>query len=394
MATETGDEARFEDIEWDEDPPRFRLTRRAKVLTGALVAIVALFAYDYHLVEPGRPTLFGWYASRLDWLYLVSLVVLALYVVVPAARSPNFDRYWARFRRAPLAVPALAYLVVYALFATVGTYVMGDPIIDPGLKYQPPVFGTVEYGPVMWNCVGTVTGDPATGQTCAGTWQHPLGTDNLGRDMVWVLAQGARVSLLVALVASMLIVPIAITVGTVAGYLGGGVDDARMGYVDVQQTVPALVVYVVLVFVFVRSLFLIILVFGLFSWGDVARLVRSEVVQRREATYVVAAREAGASHLSIIRRHLLPNVSTTVVTSTFRKAPMLILTEAALAYLLLSDADLFSWGVVIKDGLRVGHSFQTWWTWVLPGLMLTVTAFAFSVVGDALREALDPRGDR
>jgi peptide/nickel transport system permease protein len=370
------------------------LGRRTWAFLAALAAIAGLFVYDYRSVEPGHPTVLGWHASRLDWLLLVSVAVLVVYLVVPLVRNrERAATYWRRFRRDRLAVACLGFLGFYVLVATVGAWIVGTPEMNLSAKLQPPVYATSPSGKVTLNCLGELGGTDVA-PTCGGTWQYPLGTDTLGRDMVQVLVMGARVSLLVGLIASMIIVPIATAVGTVAGYLGGWVDDVLMSYVDVQQAVPAFVIYLIAIVPFGKSLFMLVLVFGLFSWGGTARLVRSEVRQRRDATYVQAAREAGASHVDTVRRHVVPNVSSTIVTSVARQIPAIVLTEAALAYLLLSDDNLLSWGVVIKQGMRQGYGGATWWMWVFPALFLAATAFAFSIVGDALRDALDPRGER
>ncbi|WP_433625060.1 ABC transporter permease [Halomicrococcus sp. NG-SE-24] len=192
--------------------------------------------------------------------------------------------------------------------------------------------------------------------------------------------------------ACFVVVPLATGVGLLAGYRGGWTDRILMGYVDIQQTVPSFVVYLVLIFLFHTSLFLVVLVFGLTSWGSAARLVRSEVIQRREEPYVVAARNAGASDLHVIRHHILPNVSSTVVTAVTRQISTLLLAEAAIAYMELNDIMIQSFGETIAYGLR-GDWQTVWWPVVFPVAAFSLTVVAFSVFGDALRDVLDPRGD-
>jgi len=145
-------------------------------------------------------------------------------------------------------------------------------------------------------------------------------------------------------------------------------------------------------FLFHSSLFLVVVVFGLTSWGSAARLVRSEVLQRREEPYVVAARNAGASDLHIIRNHVLPNVSSTVVTAVTRQIPTLLLAEAAIAYMELNDIMVQSFGETIAYGLR--QDWQTmWWSSVFPVAAFALLVVSVSVFGDALRDVLDPRGE-
>lgn len=353
----------------------------------SLAGLCGVFYYDYSGLA-GTFVVGRWNPVVLDWLYLLSLLLLCFYVAVPLAANDRLRRrYWRRYRRNRPAVAALGYLSAVALFGMVGPVVLGRPEIQVSHQYQPPLGFTAERAYVTYQCLSENVGTAAE-PLCAGTWQYPLGTDRDGKDMVRLLAMGARVTLLVGLVAGMLIAPIATAVGTAAGYVGGLVDDVLMGYVDVQQTVPAFVVYVILIFVLERSLFLIVAVFGLLSWGGTARLVRSEVRQIRTNAHVQVARSQGASHLGVVRRHVLPNVSSTVVTSTARLIPLVVLTEAAIAYLGLSDAVLYSWGYQIGES---GVGPDTWWVWLFPTLALGTTVLAVSLVGDGLRDALDPR---
>ncbi|EMA51389.1 binding-protein-dependent transport system inner membrane protein [Halococcus morrhuae DSM 1307] len=382
-------DAQFDAIDWEElGEERPVVGRRTGGFLVALGLLALLFLYDrftgYDL------SIGAWYApSRLDWLFVLSLVVFAFAIVVPAVR--NRDRtmqYWRRFRRNRLAVACAAYLAVFFVLGTASLLVLDRPTTNIQYAKQPALFATVEAGTVAINCAGDVTGT-AVQQYCHGSLQFPFGTNSVGQSVLELVVAGMGVSLLVALVTSMLMVPIATAVGTVAGYFGGWVDDVLMRYVDIQQTVPAFLVYIVLGFVFGQSLFLIVLVFGLLSWGGVARLVRSEVTQRREELYITAAESAGASRLQIIRRHILPNVSSTVLTATTRQIPLLILTEAAISFIVvLGDENVPSWGQMLTD-----LNMELWWVWAFPLAFLVITVFSFSVVGDALRDTLDPRGN-
>jgi peptide/nickel transport system permease protein len=157
--------------------------------------------------------------------------------------------------------------------------------------------------------------------------------------------------------------------------------------IDAQQTVPAIVVYLLIVSLSSRSLALFVVLFGVFSWGSAARLVRSETRQRRELGYVLAARNLGADSGHLLRRHLLPNVSNAVVTAAAHLVPILVLTEAAIAFLELTNPDLLSWG-------RTVVAAQHWWVGPPAVLALAAMAVSCKVVGDGLRDALDPRGDQ
>jgi peptide/nickel transport system permease protein len=387
----------FESIDWNEvDGSGLLLGWRTMGFVLSLGLLGALFCYDWLIVSGSAPTLgtqggISWDLTPLDWLFVLSLAALFFYVVVPLVRNrQQTRRHWRHLRTNKLAVASLLYLVGFLIIGTIGPVVLGRPDTNILAKNQPPVFFTVEYGRVALNCLGEVT-QSATSSQCHGTLQYPLGTTGAGEDMVTVAAAGMRVSLQVALITSMIAIPIATAVGTVAGYTGGLVDEVLMRYVDVQQAVPAFLVYLILIFVLGRSLFLIVVVFGLLSWGGVARLVRSETIQRREEGYIMAAKNAGVSRFQILRRHLLPNVSNTVITATTHLIPLLVLAEAALAFLELGVIALPSWGQMISRGFTGNYFAQAWWVWLIPLLLLIATIVAFSVLGDALRDVLDPR---
>lgn len=393
MATDTDSdiEAQFEPIDWDElDAGALAVGRRTQAFLAALCLLVALFVYD--LFTGYELTIGAWYTpTRLDWLFVLSLLGLVFYVIIPLVQDRQRTiRYWRQFRTNKLAVACLCYLLVFFVLGTASLLVFGRPEIHVRYDYQPPLFFTVEEGTVAQNCVGVVTGTEIQ-EYCHGSLRFPFGTTRVGQSVLDLVIAGMGVSLLMALVASMLVVPIATTVGTVSGYFGGWIEEILMRYVDIQQTVPAFLVYILLSFVFGASLFLIILVFGLLSWGGVARLVRGEVVQRRGELYVTAAESAGASRLQIVRKHILPNVSNTVITATTRQIPLLILAEAAISFIeVLGDEDVPSWGQMIASG---GIALdRTWWMTTIPLVFLAITVFSFSVVGDALRDTLDPRG--
>jgi peptide/nickel transport system permease protein len=208
---------------------------------------------------------------------------------------------------------------------------------------------------------------------------------------VTLLVSGMRVAVTLSLVTATIIVAVATAVGTVAGFVGGRVDAALTGYVDLQRTVPAFLVYVVFAFLTKPSLLGLVIVFGLLNWGGVAHVVRSEVQAVREAGYVRAARSAGAGRVHVLRTHVLPSVSGGVAVATTRQIATLVLVEAAISYLELNDVMVRSWGEIVASGM--GQWFPVnWWVVAWPGLALVATVVAVSVVGDALRDVFDPRG--
>jgi len=319
-----------------------------------------------------------------DWLWALTLLVGLFYVVIPLYENPRMTRYyWREFRKNKAAVIALCYLAVIFLIGLVVPRVVPPPEVQPLLQYQPPVWGAVpETIPI--ECVGPV-GDGL----CQGTWAHPFGTTHQGKDILVSVIYGMEISMQVGLIGMFLQLLIASAVGLSAAYFGGYVDEVLMRYVDIQITFPSFFLYLLVVYLFGGSLFLMIIVFGVLGWGGIARIVRSEALQRREEEYVMAAESAGASSFWTIRRHLLPNVSNSVITAATLVIPGLILAEAALAFLGLGDPTIPSWGDIIADGRT--DLDRAWWISTLPGVFLFLTILAFNFLGDALRDALDPR---
>jgi peptide/nickel transport system permease protein len=319
-----------------------------------------------------------------DWLWSLTLLVGVFYVAAPLYENPRMTRYyWREFRKNKAAAIALCYLAVILLIGLVVPRFVSPPEVQPLLQYQPPVWGTVP-DTVPIDCVG-----PVSDGLCHGTWAHPFGTTHQGKDILISVIYGMEISMQVGLIPMLLQLLIAASVGLSAAYFGGYVDEVLMRYVDIQITFPTFFLYLLVVFLFGSSLFLMIIVFGVLGWGGIARIVRSEALQRREEAYIMAAESAGASSRWTIRRHLLPNVSNSVITAATLVIPGLILAEAALAFLGLGDPTIPSWGEIIADGRT--DLDRAWWISTLPGLFLFLTILAFNFLGDALRDALDPR---
>jgi peptide/nickel transport system permease protein len=195
----------------------------------------------------------------------------------------------------------------------------------------------------------------------------------------------------VALITATLLVPIATVVGTVAATVGGWVDAVLMRYVDVQQAVPAFFIYIVAQFLYYPSLALMVGVFGLLNWGGMARLVRADALRTREEGFVLAAKSSGNSPLRVVRRHIVPNVSTTILTAVTLQIPTLIIIEATLSYLVLGDPRVYSWGQMVGVGMREFPTY--WWVPTMPVVALLLTVVSLNVLGDALRDAFDPEAN-
>lgn len=216
-----------------------------------------------------------------------------------------------------------------------------------------------------------------------------LGTDQVGRDIASQILHGARVTLAIGLVATLLSVLIGVTLGAVAGYYGGAIDDLLMRVTEAFQILPNFLLLLVLVAVFGSDLHTVVLAIGLVSWPPVARLTRSEFLTLKAREFVQAGRGLGMGDLRLIFREILPNALPPVIVYASVIMATAILLESALAFLNLSDPNVPSWGNLIGGGrgvLRV-----QWYVSAIPGVAILLTVLAISLVGQGINDALNPR---
>jgi peptide/nickel transport system permease protein len=283
----------------------------------------------------------------------------------PAPRDARHPA-WQRFRRNRIAMAALVVVVLVAAFA-----LAADPIAAAtGYTYHAVDLRNRLQAPLS----------PG----------HLLGTDAQGRDVLVRLAYGGRVSLLVAGLAAAATLVIGAAAGATAGYMGGLTDAAAMRLVDVLLSLPALSLLILVGALYSPGPIGLALVIAALGWMPAARLVRGDVLALRRRDYVTAARVAGAADGHILLRHIAPNVAPTLIVWTSLAIPGLILTEAALSFLGLGvRIPTPSWGNMLQDA----REFYTlsWTNVAIPGLVIYITVLAITLVGDGLRDALDPR---
>jgi peptide/nickel transport system permease protein len=223
-----------------------------------------------------------------------------------------------------------------------------------------------------------------------GSRQHLLGTDHLGRDILSRVIYGSRVSLTVGLLAVVISGLLGISAGLVAGYYGGRADVAIMRLVDIQLAFPFILLALAVIGVLGPGVRNVILVLGIAGWMVYARVVRGQVLSVREREFVEAARAIGASDLRIIRIHVLPNtLAPVIIVATFAVATCII-TEASLTFFGLGvEATIPTWGSMLSDGRA--YMGTAWWLTTFPGLAMMLTVLALNVIGDWLRDFIDPR---
>jgi len=285
----------------------------------------------------------------------------------PAPAAGYYQRAWRRFRRNKVALVALVVLVVIVLL------IAAAPLIS---RY------VTGFGPNENNLIARMLPPGQDG--------YLLGSDGNGRDILTRLLYGGRVSLLIAVLATLSTLVIGGTVGAVAGFAGGLLDAVLMRLVDVVISIPGLALLILISSLYRPGPVGLAFVLAATGWTGVARIVRGEVLALRERDYVDAARVLGASNGAILRRHIFPNVVPTLVVWTSIVIPGLILAEAGLSFLGLGvRVPTPSWGNMLQEASETYR--QSWTNVFFPGAAIYITVLAINLVGDGLRDALDPR---
>ena len=260
----------------------------------------------------------------------------------------------------------LVVLVIPAIFAPlIAPY---DPLAAPeGIRgrLQPPVFA-------------------------GGSWNHVLGTDKAGRDVLSRVIHGSRVSIIISLIGIGIAGSIGITLGLLAGYYGGLLDAAVMRLVDTSLSIPPVLLALALATALDPSFRTVILVVGVLLWSIYCRQVRGDTLAVREQDYVARARVSGASGVRIMIKHILPNITNTLIVLATLQVGFVILLEAGLSFLGVGlSRPTPAWGLMVADGREL--IVRAWWVALFPGMAILFTVFGFNLLGDWLRDRLDPK---
>ncbi len=271
------------------------------------------------------------------------------------------DVAWQRLRHNRMALAGGLIVLVMFMMAAAASIIDADPAaIDVSQRLLPP------------------------------SWQHPLGTDDLGRGVLVRMLYGARISLLVGFVAVGISCLIGIVCGALAGYYGGWIDAIIMRFVDIMLCFPTFFLILAVIAFLNPSIWNIMIVIGLTSWMGVARLVRAEFLSLRQRDFVLSAQALGASDRRLIFRHILPNAISPVLVSATLGVAGAILTESALSFLGIGvQPPTPSWGNMLIVGKQTLGS--AWWLSVFPGLAILITVLGYNLLGEGIRDALDPR---
>ncbi|MCI5095892.1 MAG: ABC transporter permease [Rhodobacteraceae bacterium] len=280
---------------------------------------------------------------------------------IEEARHP-FAEAWEMFRLNHAALVALVILILIVIMAIIG----------------PSLYGRDPYD-MVW-APFTRPGE---------NWDFILGTDYLGRDLLAMIINGTRVSIIIGLAAAFVSVFIGVTVGALAGFYRGWVEEALMRFTEFFQVLPTLLFSMVIVALFGASLPMITLAIGVVSWTAVARITRSEFLRIRELEYVMASRASGATNAKLMFRVILPNALPPIIVQSALMVGSAILFEAGLSFLGLTDPNVVSWGQII--GSNRTYFLDASFTVTIPGVAIFVTVLCISLVGDGLNDALNPK---
>ena len=408
MSTDTDADAgtdgptRFDQVDWEAyaGGRATRVSTNTKLFALTVAPVLALATYDWYAVGEREATLgalgrdtgltplfeplgLDVALTAVDYAFAFTLLLFVWYLAAPLYQHPRIaGYYWRRFRRNRPALVSLGWLLVVFVGGLVGPILLNAPEQNVLAGHQPPVGLSVDEANVA-QCVGEVVNG-----RCRGTWEYPLGTTRGGVGVFKGVVYGMTVSMQIAFITTTIVAGVGITVGTVSAYAGGWVDEVAMRAVDIVLSFPTLLFFLLILYIYGAGLGMFIVVFSIFGWGGTARYVRSKALSVSEEEYVLAGRLSGASTRQVVRRHVVPNTASSIITQLTLLIPGFLLAEAQLAFLGLGASGITSWGQLIAAG-RSDLAFAPWIV-LAPGVVLFLTILAFNFLGDALLDALDP----
>ena len=278
---------------------------------------------------------------------------------------------WRRLRRDRTAMAGAAMVVLLTMAALLAPAIAPH---DPAEQFRDGL---------------TAVGQPIASTLLQGSWRFPLGTDSNGRDLLSRILYGARVSLLVGVLANALAVSMGTVIGSVAGFFGGFLESLLMRITDVMMAFPTLLLAMTLVAILKPSMWIIIVVIGAVYWTWIARVVYGQVVALRERDFIMASKALGAGKVYALIRHILPQLIPTIIVWGTLGIATNVMLEASLSFLGIGvQPPTPSWGGMIQQAQSYYRSAP--WLVIFPGLAIMITVFAFNMLGDGLRDALDP----
>ena len=285
------------------------------------------------------------------------------------ANSPvdKLRKFYKKLRDLPLLWVSilLVVLVIPAIFA---------PIIAPHDPYEGDIANRLDV-PVWYE---------------GGSWDHILGTDRQGRDLLSRLIYGSRIAMFVSMTALLISATIGTTLGLLSGWYGGWVDHIIQRIVDIKSSIPAILLALIFVSIFGPSIFIAISIIAIFLWNRYTRLIRAETLSLRNQDFVARARVNGATTTRIILKHILPNVGNTLIVLATLEVGTVIILESTLSFLGVGiPRPIPAWGVMVSDGRN--YLAVAWWIAILPGVGIFLTVLSLNLFGDWLRDHLDPK---
>lgn len=325
---------------------------------------------------------------------LIPLVVVAgiFYALLQARKQPLWAEAYRRIRRNRVALFALAIIGLYGLVALLDSMGWTDKTTQTRTTFIDKWFGREAERTYSAPFATMTFGEPQP-QKLNQPGSHPLGTDGVGNDVFFRTLKGARTAFIIGGLTSLLATPVALILGLMAGYYGGRVDDAIQYVYTVLSSIPAILLQIALVLVLGPGLIQICIALGITRWVGLCRLTRGETLKHRDREYVRGAKALGVSDFRLLTRHILPNLLPVIIISVTLGFSGLVLSEAILSYLGIGvGPEVGSWGNMI-DGARdeLARDPLIWWNLVSASTALFILVLAFNILGDALRDAVDPR---